>query len=211
MDLTGTIDDAAAAEASLHPLRQRILAELHEPGSASTLAADLGIARQKINYHLRILEQQGLVELLEERRRGNFTERIVQATAASYAISPAAMGPLQPDPARSPDRLSAQWLLALASRLVRDTGVLLAGSRRTHKPVSIFAMDGEIRFASAADRAAFARELTEAVTELTAKYHTDRTPETDSRGTLHRIVLALHPAVPDRATETDEETRPDAG
>lgn len=208
MDLTGTIDDAAAAEASLHPLRQRILAELHNPGSASSLASDLGIARQKINYHLRILEQQGLVELVEERRRGNFTERVVQATAASYAISPAAMGPLEPDPARSPDRLSAQWLLALASRLVRDVGALLAGSRRTHKPVSTFAMDGEIRFTSAADRAAFAQELTEAVTALAAKYHTVRTAETDGWGKLHRIVLALHPAVPDRAADVH---RPDAG
>lgn len=64
------IDDPAAAEASLDPIRARLLAELAEPGSASTLAARVGLTRQKANYHLRALERHGLVELLEERPQG---------------------------------------------------------------------------------------------------------------------------------------------
>ena len=82
------IEDPAAAEASLDPIRARLLAELAEPGSASTLAARVGLTRQKANYHLRALERHGLVELVEERRKGNCTERVLQATAASYVISP---------------------------------------------------------------------------------------------------------------------------
>src|SRR6476661_4631613 len=69
------IDDPAAAETSLDPIRARLLAELAEPGSASTLAARVGLTRQKANYHLRALERHGLVELVEERRKGNCTER----------------------------------------------------------------------------------------------------------------------------------------
>src|SRR5258707_70803 len=90
MHAVTVIEDPAAAEASLDPIRARLLAELAEPGSASTLAARVGLTRQKANYHLRALERHGLVELVEERRKGNCTERGLQATAASYAVSPAA-------------------------------------------------------------------------------------------------------------------------
>src|SRR4051794_20578725 len=92
------IDDPAAAEASLDPVRARLLAALAEPGSASSLAATVGLTRQKANYHLRALERHGLVELVEERRKGNCTERVLRATAASYVISPNAMESLAPDP-----------------------------------------------------------------------------------------------------------------
>ena len=96
------IDDPAAAGVSLDPVRARLLAELAVPGSATTLAAKIGLPRQKVNYHLRTLEQHGLVELVEERRRGNMTERVMQATAASYVISPAALGAVAPDPGAGP-------------------------------------------------------------------------------------------------------------
>ncbi len=185
------IEDASAAEASLDPIRARLLAELAEPGSATTLAAKVGLARQKVNYHLRTLEQHGLVELVEERRKGNVTERVLQATAASYVISPAALSAVQPDPERSPDRLSAQWLLALASRLVRDVGMLMTRAARARKRVSTFAMDGNVRFASAADRSAFAEELAKAVTHLVGKYH----DETAEGGRDHRVIVAIHPTI----------------
>jgi DNA-binding transcriptional ArsR family regulator len=185
------IEDASAAEASLDPTRARLLAELAEPGSATTLAAKVGLARQKVNYHLRTLEQHGLVELVEERRKGNVTERVLQATAASYVISPAALSAVQPDPERSPDRLSAQWLLALASRLVRDVGMLMTRAARARKKLSTFAMDGNVRFASAADRSAFAEELAKAVTSLVSKYH----DESAADGRDHHIIVAIHPTI----------------
>lgn len=185
------IDDAAAAEVSLDPMRARLLAALAEPGSASTLAADTGLARQKINYHLRALERHGLIELVEERKRGNCTERVLRATAASYVISPAALAQVAPDPGRSPDQLSARWLLALAARLVREVGELIARSRTAGQPVATFAIDSEIRFGSAAERAEFARELSETVKDLAARYHNQSAPG----GREHRLVVALHPSI----------------
>src|SRR3569833_2369331 len=91
MEDVAVIEDSTAAEISLDPMRSRLLAALAEPGSATSLAAKVGLPRQKVNYHLRTLEQHGLVELVEERRKGNVTERIMRATAASYVISPAAL------------------------------------------------------------------------------------------------------------------------
>jgi DNA-binding transcriptional ArsR family regulator len=193
------IDDPAAAEASLNPIRARLLADLAEPGSATMLASRVGLARQKVNYHLRELERHGLVELVEERRKGNVTERMLRATAASYVISPTALAAVQPDPARSPDRLSARWLLAVAAKLVRDVGTLITGAGRAGKPLATFAMDGTVRFASAADRAAFAEELAAAVTALVGKYHDEDAPG----GRVHRLVVAVHPTAPADTTIPD--------
>src|SRR5216683_1057512 len=142
------IADPAAAEAALEPARARLLAQLTEPRSAAMLAAAAGLPRQKVNYHLRTLERHGLVELVEERRKGNCTERVLRATAASYVISPAALPAVAPDPARAPDQLSAWWLLTLAARLVREVGELIPRSRAAGQPVATFAIDSEIRFAS---------------------------------------------------------------
>jgi DNA-binding transcriptional ArsR family regulator len=192
------IEDPAAAEASLDPMRVRLLAELAEPGSASSLAARVGLPRQKVNYHLRELERHGLVELVEERRKGSVTERVMRATAASYVISPLALAAVQPDPGRSPDRLSAHWLLALASQLVRDVGTLLNGAARARKRVATFALDGEVRFASAADRSAFAEELAATVAALVSKYH----DETAEGGRPHRVIVAVHPTITNAGTAT---------
>jgi DNA-binding transcriptional ArsR family regulator len=191
LDVT-VIENAAAAEASLDPIRTRLLAELAvEAGSATTLARKVGLPRQKVNYHLRTLERHGLITLTEERRRGNLTERVLQATAAAYVISPAALHAVEPDPSRSPDRLSAFWLLSVASKLVADVGALLLGATKAHQRLATFAMDGEVRFATPADRAAFAEELSGALAGLVAKYHDDAAPD----GRRHRIVLAIHPSV----------------
>jgi len=186
------IEDAAAAEVSLDPIRARMLAELAEPHTATTLAARLGLARQKVNYHVKTLEQHGLVELVEERRKGNMTERVVRASAAAYVISPAALAAVAPDPARSPDRLSSRWLLALAARLVRETGALINGAARAGKPLATFGLDAEVRFAKPADRAAFVGELTDALAGIISKYHTET-------GRPHRLIVAVHPSIAEDA------------
>jgi DNA-binding transcriptional ArsR family regulator len=185
------IDDPAAAEASLDPIRARLLAELAQPGSASTLATRVGLTRQKANYHLRELERHGLVELVAERRRGNCIERVLQATAASYVISPSALSAVAPDPAREPDQRSARWLLAVAGRLVREVGELITRSGAAGQSVATLGIDSEVRFASARDRAAFAVELAEVVNGLVARYHDEHAPG----GRDHRFVVALHPKI----------------
>jgi DNA-binding transcriptional ArsR family regulator len=192
------IENAAAAEVALNPIRARLLAELAQPTSATMLGLRFGLSRQKVNYHLKALERYGLVELVEERRKGNVNERMLRATAASYVISPLALAAVQPDPARAPDRLSARWLLAVAARLVRDVGALITGATQANRRLATFALDGEVRFASAADRAAFAQELTQAVTALVAKYH-DQTAE---GGREHRIIVAVHPSLNTEAAIT---------
>src|SRR5581483_2532334 len=147
------IDSPAAAAVALDPVRSRLLAELAEPASAATLANRLGIPRQKINYHLRALESYDLVRVAEKRRWGGLTERMMVASAASYVVSPGAMGPVAADPERSTDRLSASFLIAVAARIVREVKALLTQSAESEKRLPTLSVDTVIRFRSAAERA----------------------------------------------------------
>jgi DNA-binding transcriptional ArsR family regulator len=183
------IDDPAAATVALEPTRSRLLSELIVPASAATLAARVGLARQKVNYHLHALEAHGLVRLARERKWGGLTERLLEATAASYVVSPSALGPVAADPDREIDRLSASYLIALAARVVREVGDLVRRANEAGKRLATLAMDTEIRFRSATDRAAFSQELTEAITKLVAKYHDGSAPG----GRPHRLVVVAHP------------------
>jgi DNA-binding transcriptional ArsR family regulator len=180
------IEDPATATVALDPLRARMLAELRRPASAATLAARLGLPRQKVNYHLRALEAHGLVAVAEERRHGGLTERLLVATAASYVVSPGALGASAADPAAVNDRLSASYLVALAARAVREVGLLARRAERTGRRLPTLAVDADISFAGAEDQARFAEELTTAVARLAAKYHRDG-------GRPHRLVVAAHP------------------
>src|SRR4051794_33979188 len=182
------IDDPAAAMVALEPTRSRLLSELAVPASAATLAMRVGLARQKVNYHLRALEANGLVRLAEERKWGGLTERLLVATAASYVVSPTALGPIAADPNREVDRLSASYLIALGARVVREVGELVRRAKAAGKRLATLGVDTEVRFRSAADRAAFTDELAEAITKLVSKYHDESAPG----GRPHRLVVVAH-------------------
>jgi DNA-binding transcriptional ArsR family regulator len=183
------IDEPAAAVVALDPVRARLLSELAEPASAAALAERVGLTRQKVNYHLRQLEAHGLVRVVGERRWGGLTERLLAATAASYVVAPAALGAAASDPARAHDRLSARYAIALAARIVGEVAELVRRADATSTHPATLAIDAEIRFASPADRARFAEELTAAVTGIVARYHDEAAPV----GRPHRLVVAAHP------------------
>ncbi len=185
------------AVALLHPLRRRIMEELRAPGSAAGLAKRIGLARQKVNYHLRELEAAGLLEAVGERRKGNCVERIVQATASHYLISPEALGDLGADPSQIKDRFSWAYLVSVAAKAVRDLAVLRKRADRVKKQLPTFTLQTEIRFASAAELNAFAEGLSNEVARLAAKHHDERAPE----GRPFTFFIGAYPTM----TKTEEE------
>ena len=189
------ISEPAAAVAALDPMRRDILAALAERGSPTSVAAALRLPRQKVNYHLRTLGAHGLVHEVGTRQRRGLRERLVQASATAYLVGPDALGDLAADPART-DRLSSRYLIALAARLVREVGQLASLADAAGKPLASLAIDTEIRFASASDRAAFTADLRDAVLALSARYHDERAPD----GRTHRLVIAAHPTLPPQTT-----------
>lgn len=182
------VEDPGAAIALLDQTRAQVLAALIEPGSASSVAAALDLPRQRVNYHLRALEAYGLVELVEERPRRGLTERVFRASAATYVVSPGAVGAVAADPRRT-DRLSASYLVALAARLVREVAAQSRRAAATGRILPTLAIDTEIRFATPADRAAFTADLAEAMTALASRYHDEAAPA----GRWYRLIVAAHP------------------
>ena len=181
------IEDPRAAAVALDPIRARLLAALvAEPGSAASVAPRVGLSRQQANYHLKTLEEHGLLELAQVRMRGGISERVLRATAAAYVVSPAAIVADGAEPEHVHDRLSAGYLIALAGRTVHEVGVLARRAHEAGRRLPTLSIDTEIRFRSASDRAAFADELTATVLALAARYHHDD-------GRPHRLVVASHP------------------
>jgi DNA-binding transcriptional ArsR family regulator len=184
------IEDAATAATALHPLRQRILAELDRPDSATGLSRRLGIPRQQLNYHVRQLEEDGLVEVVAERRRRNCTERVMRTVARSYVISPSALGPLGADPERVADRASSAYLVAVASRAIGEIATLRDGAERAGKRLPTLTLQAEVRFANARAQHAFAEELSAEVARLVSRYHDETAPG----GRRFRFFAGVHPA-----------------
>lgn len=177
------IADPAVAIVALDPVRARLLAELAEPASAGALATRLGIARQKLNYHLKALETVGLVREVQRRQWGGLTERRLQATAASYLVSPHAMGPVAIDPRPSSS------LLSIAIRLLRDAATLMGLSRASGKRVAAMVIEEEVWFHTPDERDAFQEALATTVRALADDYRDASAPGARK----HRLVVAAHP------------------
>ena len=194
------VEHAAAAASMLHPMRLRILDALREPDSASGVARQLGLARQKVNYHLRELEKAGFLEEVEQRRVGNCVERIVRAKATHYLINPQLLGTLAADGTSVEDRFSSAYLIALAAGAIRDLAGLQQRAASGKKRVPTFALQTDVRFATADDRRKFTEELANAVAKLVARYHDDETPG----GRTTRFIVGAYPG----PGKKKEEARP---
>jgi DNA-binding transcriptional ArsR family regulator len=176
--------DAAAVEVALDPIRASILDALTQPGSAATVAATVGLTRQKVNYHLKALEAHGLVELAEERAWGGITERVVRRSARHLVVAPDVLQSAAIDPNEVADRLSAAYLIAVNARTVSEVGAI--ASRAAGARLPTLTVDTVIGFRSPEDRAAFATDLQAAIAALVARYHHDD-------GRPHRLTVSSYP------------------
>jgi DNA-binding transcriptional ArsR family regulator len=187
LEVVASLDKAAAM---LESTRLTLLGELASPDSASGLSRRLGWPRQRINYHLRALENAGLVEEVEQRRKGNCVERVMRATARSYLISPQVLGSLAADPSRVNDRSSTAYLIAAAARMIQDVADVYRRADLAGQPAATLALQVDVRFASDEDGSAFAEELAHQVARLAAEFHDNTAPD----GRLYRFHVAGYPA-----------------
>jgi DNA-binding transcriptional ArsR family regulator len=188
------VEDIEALQVLGHPLRVRILDLLREPGSAATVAREVGESRQKVNYHLKELERVGLVEPVGERRSGNFIETLYEAVGRSFLVSPrvAWSDPRRLDALRQ--QHSLENLVMVGAQLQRDAISLLDRAAFEGEQIASAAVEADVHFADEQDRAAFLDEYLAAVQQLCDKYGAQD-------GLPYRVVLAAHPA---SETETAE-------
>jgi len=195
--------DLDGATTLLDPQRRRLVDALREePDSASGLARRLGDSRQRLNYHLRALEKAGVLEVGEERRRGNCVERVLRVVAERFVVDPTALD--APTPAvEAGDRFSASYLIALAARAIDEVAALRAKAADEEKRLATASIDTRVSIGSPDGMRAFVQELTEAVADVVARHHR---PGAGSRSL--RVTTLTHPEVrtthPDRPTDQEE-------
>lgn len=190
MSAVHVVDDAARAATMLHPLRLSILGHLTEPDSSAGVARRLGLPRQVVNYHLKQLEADRLVAQVGERQKRGCTERLMQTVAASYLISPSALGPLATDPDQMQDKVSSAYLMAVAGQVIREVAAQRDRADAEGKQLPTLTLQADVRFGSPAAQHGFARELTREVKRLVAKYHDGRA----RKGRTFRVVAGAYPA-----------------
>lgn len=183
------VGESKQARTLLHETRLEILERLSRPGSAASLARDMDLPRQRVNYHLRELEAQGLIEVQHENRRGSVRERIYRRTGDSYAISTDALGALGSRPEHVQDRFSSSYQIAVASQAIADLAALRAGAAAAGKKLATMCLEVDVRFADGATRSAFAQELADSIAALARKYH----DETAAAGRTFRFYLGSYP------------------
>ncbi len=147
LPLVEIIRDPNTAAVLLKPPRPAVLAALRTPASASGLARRLQQPRQHLGHHLRNLEKVGLVRLAAERRHAGLTERIFQATARSYLLSPTLLGDLgalAPEDVLCVDGSGWPPLAAVAERMLQDVAVL---SEQRGDDIAALAVPTQVRFA----------------------------------------------------------------
>jgi DNA-binding transcriptional ArsR family regulator len=189
------IDDPARARVALQPLRLQLLHLLERPQSAPQVAKALGMPRQRVLYHLRMLEAQRLVEAHDHGSVGRRIDRTFVRTATSYAIAPKTLGGVAIDPRTVADAFSSAYLSAVAGRALNDLAALGRAAAARGKRVPTITLETAVRFATPADQRQFADELTTALTTLAAKYHQ---PDATT-GRTFRVFACGYPAVPSRA------------
>ena len=195
------LTDASQLATALSPLRMRVLREMRQPESATTLSPRLGLSRQTLNYHLRELEREGFLALVEERPRRGCVERLLQVTSRAFVVNPALLDALSDDPGQARDRFSSAFLLDSATKLIRDVVVLGQRARAVDQRLATFTMDAEVGFESPAAYRAFTEELAAAVTRIAAKYDSST-----AKSRRFRVLLGSHPAVTKSETDAAAET-----
>jgi DNA-binding transcriptional ArsR family regulator len=182
--LLDRVDQAAAL---LKPLRLEVLRLLAEPRSCPELAKALDESTQKLNYHVRVLEEAGLVERVGDRRVRGLVEGVYRARAGSYWLSPDLVGRIGGG-RRARDRFSLGFLLSLAEELQADLALLAQEADDAELPT--LGVSAEVEFRGADERAAFMQELQDVMSALAAKYGA---AEGEADGEPFRLVLACYP------------------
>ena len=194
------ITDGAQAIEVLHPLRLEILRLAREPVSATELSGQLGLSRQRVNYHVRRLARSGFLQRAGRRRRRNMVEQRYVASAGSFVLSPELLGAVGADWRRIEDTASAGYLLALGCQMESDLVRIWRQTQKTGARDATVSLKAQFRFESAEQRERFTRALQEAVVRVVTE-HTSPNLRPDgsaAAGRPWRLVLGCYPYEPPR-------------
>lgn len=222
-DAVHCVRDREQAAVLFDPLRLEILERARQPRSATQIAGELGLPRQRVNYHVRELAAAGFLELAEERRRRNFIEQLYRTTARAFLVSPELLGPMAAErlargepPAdddgrpASDDLRSADYLLALTARLQSEVARGREDAAASGGRLATLSLSADLRFENAAQRRRFAAALRDAVAAVIAEHAApQRTDDgAPAAGRAYRLTVGCHPVPRDTTNHTQGDSEP---
>jgi DNA-binding transcriptional ArsR family regulator len=190
------VEDARRASQLLDPLRLEILRQAREPRSAAEIADRLRLPRQRVNYHVRRLAGAHFLRKAGRRRKRNLYEQRYVATARTYLLSPAVLGPVgAAEEGTAEERFSVAYLLALSAKLQREVGTAVRATAAAGARIRVLGLDTELRFRDAAERQSFAEALVAAVAKVVAEHSQPQRLADGGPGPGHpyRLVLGCYP------------------
>lgn len=195
------ITDAQQAALLMQPVKARILDSLNEPATTAELAKRFDQPRQRLGYHVRQLEQAGLIQVVDQTRNRNCLGRRLQAIARKFYVAPDAAGEDLADhdalAAEIRDRFSSSWLIGQSARAVREVAELSELARAANKKLPTLSLDSVVSFDNAEDQEAFAQELTELLAALVSRYDSD-----GQNARQFRLLSACYPRPVERPADT---------
>jgi DNA-binding transcriptional ArsR family regulator len=82
---TFEIEDVRVLEVLNNPVRLRLMHQLMEPTTARELARTLNVPVTRLYYHLNLLEEVGVIEVVETRKSGAMLQRVYRTVASDFA------------------------------------------------------------------------------------------------------------------------------
>lgn len=82
------VDDIEVFEVLNNPLRVRILRELMEPASVREVAEALDVPPTRLYYHVNLLEDAGIISVVDTRKVGAMIQKVYQTRARGFRPSP---------------------------------------------------------------------------------------------------------------------------
>jgi DNA-binding transcriptional ArsR family regulator len=185
METSFSINNLDQASALFKPIRLEILGQLAQPRTCSELAEVFGTSPQKVYYHIKVLQEAGLVNKVKEERVRGIMEGYYQAAARSYWLSPEMVGKLG-GAQQARQNISLGNLLGLAEQLHSEVASLAP----TEDEVPTVGLSAQIELRRGEDRQAFLEELQQAVQNLAEKYGN---AQEGTGGETFRLMLACYP------------------
>jgi DNA-binding transcriptional ArsR family regulator len=186
------VEDLEQAATLLKPRRLQILKHLDEPHSCLELAELLEDTPQKIYYHVKALEQAGLVDKVSERRVRAILEGFYQARARSYWLAPSLVGHIGAR-RRGQEQASLGFLLGLAEQLQTEVGHL---AQMSEVEIPSLGLAAQIELRDQEQRGALLHELQESIQAIARKYGRREGDPPPRPEATFRLVVACYPTPP---------------
>ena len=187
------LDEPAQVAALAHPLRVAVLDALRSPESAAGVARAIGESRQKVNHHVKALQDVGLVRSVGERRTGNFVEPLYESVAGTFLVSPRLAWGTGDRAGALRSQLPLEHLVLLGERVQRDATALLDRAAFDGEEIASLSVEATVRFKDEAARSAFMEEYLALLKPLLRKHGARR----GSGDEPFRVAVAVYPEAED--------------